>query len=158
MCRPARRQADQHVAVGDAAAVDQRLAVDDADDEPGEIVLAVGVEARHLRRLAAEQRAAVLAAAAREAVDDLLGDVGLEAAGGEVVEEEQRPRALHEDVVDAVVDEIDADRAVLPGQERDLQLGADAVGARHENRLLAALPYRAGTGRRTIRSPTARRP
>ena len=36
--------------------------LDDADDEAGDVVFAVGVEARHLRGLAAEQRAAVLAA------------------------------------------------------------------------------------------------
>ena len=36
--------------------------LDDADDEAGDVVLAVGVEARHLGGLAAEQRAAVLAA------------------------------------------------------------------------------------------------
>ena len=51
-------------------------------------------------------------------------------AGGEIVEEEQRLGALHQDVVDAVIDEIGADRIVAVGQERDLQLGADAIGAR----------------------------
>ena len=66
--------------------------LDDADDEAGDVVLAVGVEARHLRRLAADQRAAVLAAAARDAGDDLLGDVGRQPAGRQVVEEEQRLR------------------------------------------------------------------
>ena len=110
----------------------------DADDEAGDVVLAVGVEARHLRGLAAEQRAAVLAARAREPVDDLDGDVGIEAPGREVVEEEERLRALHEDVVDAVIDEVDADGAVDAAHERDAQLGADAVGARHEHRIAMA--------------------
>ena len=62
----------------------------DADDEPRDIVLAVGVEARHLGGLAAEQRAAVGAARAREPLDDLHGDVRVQPAGGEVVEEEER--------------------------------------------------------------------
>ena len=65
-----RGHADQHVAGRDRPAVDQPRAVDDADDEAGEVVFAVGVEARHLRGLAAEQRAAVLAAGARHAADD----------------------------------------------------------------------------------------
>ena len=39
-------------------------------------------------------------------------DVDVEPAAREVVEEEQRLRALHEDVVDAHRDEIDADRVV----------------------------------------------
>ena len=134
-----RRQADQHIARHDASGHrSMRLAIDDADDEAGDVVFAVGVEAGHLRGLAADQRAAVLAAAARDAGDDLLGDVGRQPAGRQVVEEEQRPRALHEDVVDAVVDEIGADRVVPAGHERDLQLRADAVRARHEHRLAEA--------------------
>ena len=73
--QPGRGHADQHVADGDRAAVDQPLAIDDADDEAGEVVLAVGVEARHLGGLAAEQRAAVLAARRRHAADDRFRDV-----------------------------------------------------------------------------------
>ena len=115
----------------------RRSRAHDADDEPGDVVLAVGVEAGHLGGLAAEQRAAVLAAAVGEPLDDLHGDVGVEPAGGQVVEEEQRLRALHEDVVDAVVDEVDADRVVHAGHERDAQLGADAVGARDQHRIVA---------------------
>ena len=87
--------------------------LDRADDEAGEIVFAVGIEARHLRGFATEQRAPVLAAAPSEPFDDLLGDIGLQSARRQVVEEEQRPRALHEDVVHAVIDEIQPDGAML---------------------------------------------
>ena len=45
-------------------------------------------------------------------LDDLLGDVRRQPAGRQIVEEEQRLGALHEDVVDAVIDEIGADRVV----------------------------------------------
>ena len=103
------------------------------------------------------QRAAVLPARARDAGDDLLGDVRRQPAGRQVVEEEQRLGALDEDVVDAVVDEIGADRVVPAGHERDLELGADAVGARHQHRLRDTGRDRAETARRTIRSRRARR-
>ena len=56
-------------------------------------------------------------------------------AGRQVVEEEQRLGALHQDVVDAVVHQVDADGVVPARQEGHLQLGADAVGAGHQNRL-----------------------
>ncbi len=46
---------------------------------------------------------------------------------------------MYEDVVDAVVDEIGADRVVTTGEERDTKLGTDAVGARDEHRLLVSL-------------------
>src|SRR5205085_3363138 len=125
----------ERVARGNPLAVDQSIAPHGADDEAGDVVLAVGVEARHLGRLAAEQRAAVLAARARETLDDLDGDVRVEPTGGQVVEKEQGLRSLNEDVVDAVVDEIGADRAVDAAHERDPQLGADAVGAGDEDRI-----------------------
>ena len=56
--------------------------------------------------------------------------VGVDAAGGDVVEEEQRAGALHEHVVDAVVDDVGADAAVATQASGQLDLGADAVGAR----------------------------
>ena len=134
-----RRQANQRIAGDNRATVDHARLLDDADDEAGDVVFAVGVEARHLRRLAAEQRAPVLAAAARHAADDLLGDIRRQASRREVVEEEERLGALHEDVVDAVVHEVGADGVVAARHERDLELGADAVGARDEHRLAVAV-------------------
>ena len=112
MCRPAEGRPTSTSPTPIVRAVEHRRAVDDPDDEPGDVVLARRVEARHLGRLAAEQRAAVLAAASRDPRDDRLEHVGLERAGRDVVEEEQRARALHEDVVDAVVDEVAPDRVV----------------------------------------------
>ena len=110
--------------------------LDHADDEAGDVVFAVGVEAGHLGGLAADERAAVLAARrARRRSTTCSATSGEQPAGREVVEEEQRLGALDEDVVDAVIDEIGADGVVAAGHERDLQLRADAVGARHEDRL-----------------------
>ena len=90
------------------------VARDDADDEAGDVVFAVGVEAGHLGRLAAEQRAAVLAAAAARALDDLNGDVGDRAARWPGSRGRRAVRALDQDVVDAVIDEIAADRVWTP--------------------------------------------
>ena len=70
------------------------LCFDHADDGAGDVIFAVGVEARHLRRLTAEQRAAVLSAASRDAGNHLFGDVGRQTAGRKVVEKEERLGAL----------------------------------------------------------------
>ena len=61
--------------------------------------------------------------------------VGIELAGGEIVEEEQRLGALHDEVVDAHGDEVDADRVVVAGLDGDLQLGADAVIGGDQHRI-----------------------
>ena len=65
-------------------------------------------------------------------------DADVELAGGEVVEEEQRLGALHDDVVDAHGDEVDADGVVAAGLDGELELGADAVGAGDQHRVLVA--------------------
>jgi hypothetical protein len=129
-------QADQRVAGRNAGPGDQVRALHGADDEAGDVILTGGIEARHFGGLAAEQRAAVVLAATRQPLDDLLGDVRRQAAGRQVVEEEQRHRALDENVVDAVVHQIDANAVVASGHERDLELGSDAIGTRHQDRFL----------------------
>ncbi len=59
-------------------------------------------------------------------------DRHVERAGGELIEEEERLGTLHDEIVDAHGDEVDADRLVHAGLDRDAQLGADAVGRRDE--------------------------
>ena len=66
---------------------------------------------------------------------DALGDAGVELAGGEIVEEEQRLGALHDQVVDAHRDQVDADAVVPVVLDRELELGADAVVRRDQQRI-----------------------
>ena len=73
-----------------------RSLLDDAHAEAGEVVVVAVVHARHLGRLAADQRAARQLAAVGDAADDGLGDVDAQLAAREVVEEEERLGAGHE--------------------------------------------------------------
>ena len=123
-----RCQAEDDIARGHAAAVDHRVALHRAHGEPGKIVVARRVHARHLGRLAAHQRAAGLAAAFGNARDDGAAGIHVQLAGGEIIEEQQRLGALDDQIVDAHGDQIDADRVVLAGGDGDFQLGADPVG------------------------------
>src|SRR5207245_48384 len=63
--------------------------------------------------------------------------LGIELTGGEVVEEEEWLGPAAEDVVDAVVDQVDAHPAVASGGDGDLDLGAHPVGAGHQHRVAA---------------------
>ncbi|CDN45272.1 hypothetical protein BN871_GZ_00050 [Paenibacillus sp. P22] len=132
----ARGQADDSVSRRDRRAVDDLLAVDDADGEAADIVFLRGVHARHLGRLAPDQGAACLHAAFGDAGDDRLDLGRLHLARRQVIEEEQRLGALHDDVVDAHGDGVDADRVMLVHGKSEHQLRADAVGAGDEHRLL----------------------
>ena len=134
-----RGQADEHVAGLDARAGDHLVAVDRAHDEAGQIVLAVGIEAGHLRGFAADQHATVGVAGLGQPGDHVLGHLGIQLAGGQVVQKKERRSALHGDVVDAVVHQVGAHGVVQAQREGDLQLGAHAVGGADQDRLLPAL-------------------
>ena len=68
--QPVGGQPDQHIADLDRVAGDDLVAVHRTDDGAGQIVLAVGIEAGHLRRLAADQSAAIGAAGLADALHD----------------------------------------------------------------------------------------
>jgi hypothetical protein len=67
---------------------DLLAALDGADAEAREIIVARRVHPGHLGGLAADQRASGRLAALGDPGDDPFGDPGLELAGGELVEEE----------------------------------------------------------------------
>ena len=134
-----RCQAQHHVARGDLLAVNDLRLFDRADGEAGQVVFTGRVHAGHLGRFAADQRATSQFATARHALDDSGRGGHVELAAGEIIEEKQRLGALHQDVIDAHRDQVDADRVVPVQLERQLQLGAHAVGARHQHRLLVFL-------------------
>jgi hypothetical protein len=114
------------------------VALDRADREAGQVVFAVAVHARHLGRLAAHQGRAGQLAAVGDAGDHALGDLEVQLAGGEVVEEQQRLGALGQQIVDAHGHQVDADRGVHLGVDGDAQLGADAVGGGDQQRVVVA--------------------
>ena len=118
--------------------IDDRVLLHHADAEAGEIVVRAVVHAGHLGGLPADQRRAGLHAALDDPAHHGLGDGHLELAGGVVVEEEQRLGALDDHVVGAHGHQIDADRVVAAGVDREPQLGADAVGAGDEHRAAVA--------------------
>ena len=124
---------DEFVAGADVASVEDAAFLDHADDGAADVILAGLVKAGHLRRLAADEGAVVLAATDSESAHDVGKHLFLQCAGADVVEEEQRLSADHGDVVDAMVDEILPDGVVAPGREGDLELGADAVHARDQH-------------------------
>jgi hypothetical protein len=140
-------QAEDDVAGREIRARQQRPALGCADREAREIVILLGIHAGHLGGLAADQRAARLPAAIGDAAHDLDADLRVELAGGVVVEEEQGLGALHDQVVDAHRDEVDADGRMQAALDRDLHLGADAVIGRDQDRI-------AETGGLQVEQPT----
>ena len=135
----ARSEAEHRIAGGDAAPVDDPALLHHADGEAREVVFAGRIHARHLGGLAADERAPRLLAAGGDAPNHGCGGVHVELPAREVVEEEERLGALHENVVHAHRDEVDADGVVPLELERELELGADPVGAGDQHRFAIIL-------------------
>ena len=70
-----------------------------------------------------------------QAFDNLLRDARVELAHGQVVHEEERGRALHGNVIHAVVHQVGADSVVDTHLESQLQLGPHAIHTGDENRI-----------------------
>ena len=118
----------------------------------GEVELLFAVDARQLRRLAADQRAPGGAAHLRGALDQLRDLLEVEPVRGDVVEQEERIGPGRRDVVDAVRGEV---RAAVP--QRAAARGRRPASSR---RIQSTPPAdgrsRAGTGPRTRRIPAPR--
>ena len=109
------------------------------DAEPGQVVIAVLIHARHFGGFPAHQRRAGLFAAIGDALDHVRRHVHVQFAGGVIVQEKQRFGADHQHVVDAHRHQVDADGVVPVQFQRQFELGAHAIGAGHQYRLAIAV-------------------
>src|SRR5262245_56106502 len=96
----------------DCFAIQNSLTIDDTHYESSDVIFAIGIKPRHFCGLSADQRASGILARSRHAFHDRYYDVWIEPARGNVIHEKQRPSALNQDVVDAVIDEVGADGVV----------------------------------------------
>lgn len=130
-----RRDPDDIVSRSHTGAVDQAASLDNAHRKTGKLVMSGFIEARHLGRLTSQNRAAGLTATNRDSLDNLGDTVWIHFANGNVVQEKQRLGALNNKIVDAHRNEVNSDGVRDSGSKRDFELGADAVGATHEDRI-----------------------
>src|SRR5437763_4006518 len=126
-------QSDQYIANFNFVAGDDLASIDNANDKSGQIILAPGIEARHLGGLAANQGTAVVAAGFGDSFDNLLGNLRVESPCSQVIHEEERGSALYRDVVDAMVHQVAAHGVMKVHHESNFQLGANAIDARNQH-------------------------
>ena len=133
--------------------------------KPARFVVAVSVHTGHLGRLSPHERGPGKRAPPADAGNDLFRDSHVEPAGGKVVEEEHRLRAVGDDVVHAHRHEVDPDGVVPIPCDCEFDLRADTVGAgdqhgvpiaverRLEQRAEAAKPGDDAPARGVVRDP-----
>ena len=132
------RQANEYIAFSDGGAVHDCGLLGNADRETGQIVLVFVIHARHFSGFATDQTGTSLYAAVGNASHNLLEQCWIVLAAGDVIQEEQRFRTLSGNIVDAHGHAVDADGVVLVGHLGNDQLGADAIGAGNQHRLLVS--------------------
>src|SRR5947209_3480858 len=128
-------QAYKHVAGFHLIAGDDLLLIYNADDESSQIVLTLWIKAGHLGRLAADQRTSVMAAGFGNSFNNLFRNIRLQAAGRQVVHEEERTGPLNGNVVHAMVGKVAAYGMVQPHYEGDFQFGSHTIHAGNQHRL-----------------------
>ena len=98
-------------------------------DETCQVEILFSVKARHLRGFAAEKTASVFPTSFGKALHNFGKGFGLQFPCGEIVHEVERTRALNQNIVDAMVDQVLPDRVVYTGHEGDPQFRPHPVGA-----------------------------
>jgi|GEM_PF-833421 len=150
----------EHIPRNHVGARQDRLALDRANRETGEIIVAAVIKPRHLGRLPADQRASSLPAPLGNAGDHGASRREVELVAGEIVEEEERLRSLHDEIVDRHGDEIDSDRAMHSGLDGDLDLGANPVIGCDQHRIAEAASFEveesAEAAKRAVRARSGR--
>src|SRR6185312_10262224 len=111
---------------------DEALALDYSHDESRDVIFPVGIEAGHLCSLAANERTGILATGISKTGDDSLSHLRIKFSGCEVVEKEQRCRALYSNIVHAMIHEIRPDCLVQVHRKSDLQFCAYTIGTRDQ--------------------------
>ena len=97
-------------------------------------MLAVSVHIGHFpARFIAKEGASGLLAAFRDAGDHLRGLVPSN-TGRKIVEEQQRTRALNQNIIGTHSHKIDTDRIMLCRKRSQLHLGADPIGGSNQHR------------------------
>ena len=107
--------------------------------ETGKVVGPARVEARQFGCFATRQRTSGLSATLNHPLQHLERVLGVEAAGREVIEKEERLRALHQEIIDGHRNEVDPDSVVPADRFREQQLGPNPVGRGHEQRVPESL-------------------
>ena len=118
-----------------AAAINQPWLIDNGHTKAGQVVATSWIEARHFSGFAPQQAATALAAAAGDSFHHFGHGGRAELAGGDVVEEKQRLGAAGDHVVGAHRHQINPHPVMAAAVLGEFQLGANAIGASHEQGL-----------------------
>ena len=115
------------------------------DRKAGKVEIAARIKARHLRRLATDQRAAAFNASVRNTLDNRRRRVHIQFSGRVIVEKEQWLGSLHDDVVDAHRDRILSNSSEPPGFDGDFELRAHAIRGATSSGSLRPAAFRSNT-------------
>src|SRR3954467_15976576 len=122
-------QAKDRVARSDQFAIYDFILLHGSNCESRKIVFTGWIHARHFGGLPSNESTACLLAPGGNTLDYLRCSCDIKFSAGEVIQKEQRFGTLHQNIVYAHRDQVDADRIVPVQLECEFELGANAIGA-----------------------------
>jgi hypothetical protein len=140
-CTPLAGQTQHHVARFDVGAGQDLGFFNSTHGKPGQVVFTGRVHAGHLGGFTTDQRAAGQLAAPGNTTHHGGCGVHIELAAGKVVQKEQGLGTLHQHVVHAHGNQVNAHGVVHGPFKRQLEFGAHAVGAADQHGLFVAFGY-----------------
>src|SRR5882724_13216654 len=97
--RPVRSQTDYNIPCLDICARNDVGFLHYADSKTGKVILPCRIHTGHFGSFATNQRAACLLATKRDSLNDFGGRIYIQLSTSKIIEEEQRLRTLHQDVI-----------------------------------------------------------
>ncbi len=136
--RPAGGQTQHHIPAFHIIAQFDLIFFHHSHDESNQVVVFFGVYPGHFRGFAADQGAACVPAGRNQSLYNSFNPARVEFTHSDIVLEEKGRRTADKNIIDAVVNDVNADGIVLVQGNGDFHLGAYAVDMRDQHGLMVA--------------------
>src|SRR5579871_3939062 len=120
-------QGNEHVAFSNRVAVDDLIALDQANDTACQIIFTWRIKSWHLGSFATQQRAARCAAAFRDAAHNGCHLLRTHLAHSQIIQKKERSRSAGKNIVDTMRDQISAYSVMATKRKRNLELRSHAI-------------------------------
>src|SRR6185503_20213681 len=124
-------QADYRVARSNILPIYDFRLLHGANGESCQVIFSGWIHARHFRSFPSDEGATSLLATESNTFDHLRGSCNIKFSAGEVIQKEQRFGTLHQNIVYAHRDQVNANRIMPVEVKCQFEFGTDAVGAGH---------------------------
>ena len=122
------RQTENNVASFNALLWQNLITFNRSNRKSSKVIITRTIHAGHFGSLTADQRTTSLLATFGNTSNHLFGTGDIQFSSCKVIEEQQRLSTLHNQIIDAHGNQVNANRVMLAGINGNFQLGSHAIG------------------------------